>query len=148
MKSQKGISVIVSYVLLITLSVAMAGLVYTVIRYKASLPEEIKCPEGTSIFIYNYSCTAQPLQLNLTIKNNGFFNVSGVNVRIFNATSVCTNSIFPFSLPLAPSDITILTIDLSNQCTSPSRISILPFRYVGNKRIYCSDAVIETNITC
>jgi hypothetical protein len=145
MKSQKGISVIVSYVLLITLSVAMAGLVYTVIRYKASLPEEIKCPEGTSIFIYNYSCTAQPLQLNLTIKNNGFFNVSGVNVRIFNATSIC-NANFTFSPPLAPSAINILTIP--HQCTSPSRISILPFRDVRNKRIYCSDAVIETNITC
>jgi len=144
MKSRKGISVIVSYVLLITLSVAMAGLVYTVIRYKASLPEEIKCPEGTSILIYNYSCSAQ--QLNLTIKNNGFFNVSGVNVRIFNATSVCTNSISQFSLPLAPSAINILTI--SYQCTSPSRISILPFRDVRNKRVYCSDAVIETNITC
>jgi hypothetical protein len=143
MKSRKGISVIVSYVLLITLSVAMAGLVYTVIRYKASLPEEIKCPEGTSILIYNYSCFAQ--QLNLTIKNNGFFNVSGVNVRIFNATSVCTNSSL-FSPPLPPSAINILTID--HQCTSPSRISILPFRDVRNKRVYCSDAVIETNITC
>ena len=143
-KNLKGISVLISYVLLVVLSIAMAAIVYTVIRYKSTLPEEIKCPEGTSIYLYNYSCDAGLNKLNLTIKNNGFFNISGVSVRVFNSTGICNQTRYGFSPPMSPNEIEEINII----CSNPTKVSILPFRGEIGREIYCSNALIEQQISC
>lgn len=84
-ENKKGISILVSYVLLITLAIALAAATYTFLRTYAEkpLPEE-GCPEGTNIVIENYTCEDDGI--NITIKNRGLFNVTGVFIKIGNET--------------------------------------------------------------
>lgn len=74
MKNKKGISELISYVLLITLALAMAGGVYAYLRFYAEnpLPEE-QC-DGISVAIVEYSC--QDGEMTITIKNTGRFTCS------------------------------------------------------------------------
>ena len=94
MKNKKGVSEVVGYVLLVTFGIILAVVVYSYLRtYIPS--EDISCPDGVSVFVQDYSCDAN--SLNITLKNNGKFNVEGYFIH---ATSAPEQ-------PLA-------TIDLSN----------------------------------
>lgn len=73
-KNKKGISVMVGYVLLIAAIVAMGALVYTWLRTYVPTPS-LECPDGVSIFISDYECSES--ELNLTLKNNGMFDIAG-----------------------------------------------------------------------
>jgi hypothetical protein len=73
---KKGLSVVIGYVLLMTVSIAMSILVYQWI--KTYVPKDaLTCDEGTSIFInsINYNCATGILSL--TLKNNGRFGIDG-----------------------------------------------------------------------
>jgi hypothetical protein len=75
-KEKRGISVMVGYILLITLGIAMAILVYGYIR--TFVPSDsLECPAGTSISLKEISCEGN--NLNLTIKNNGRFTIHAAN---------------------------------------------------------------------
>lgn len=94
-KDKLGVSIMVGYVLLVSLAIVMGGMLYT--WMKSYLPEEpLECPEGVSIFVndYYYNCTNSTL--NLTLKNNGRFNIAGYFIH-------ATNN----------SNQTVATIDLS-----------------------------------
>ena len=82
--SKKGVSPVIGYILLITFVIIISIIVYQWV--KTYVPREaLECPDGVSIFIkekevdcegngpYNY--------LNLTLKNNGRFNISGYFIR-------------------------------------------------------------------
>ena len=77
-KNRKGLSAVMGYVLLISFAMVIGGVVY---YWMASyLPgEEIECPDGVSVFIEDFEC--EDFQFNLTIKNNGKFNVDGYFIR-------------------------------------------------------------------
>jgi len=139
----RGVSIIISYVLLILLSVSMAGLVYTFLQYRARLPAEIKCPEGTAVYLYNFTCD----NFNLTIKNNGLFNISGINVKSYNS-SLC-NQTGDIDLIIAPNEINSAIV---GGCINLKKIDILPFRKEQKgarvQRIYCNDARIITEVNC
>jgi len=81
----------IGYVILITLAVVMGGIVYT--WMKSYVPPEIEegeCDEGVSLFIPDSSCDIYEdegsLQLHLTIKNNGRFNIGGYFIYAANET--------------------------------------------------------------
>jgi len=82
-KSKKAVSELIAYVLLIGMSLMMAGGVYVWMKTIANQPmaEEV-CPEDISLIIHSYSCGDGVM--NLTVKNKGFFNVSGYIVKINN----------------------------------------------------------------
>ncbi len=147
MSNKLGVSIIVSYVLLILLSITMAAVVYTFMKYKARLPTEIKCPEGVSIYLYNYSCNGE---VNITIKNNGFFNISGINVKLYKNVQIC-NQTGDIDLIIVPNEIGEISIS-KGSCSNVSRVDILPFRKeirgVKTSRIYCKDARIVQEINC
>jgi hypothetical protein len=76
MINKKGLSVVIGYVLLITMAVVMAGVVY--VWMKSYVPKDsLECPDGTSLNVpsYFYNCTSKVL--NITLKNNGRFDVAG-----------------------------------------------------------------------
>lgn len=76
MKSKKGVSLMIGYVLLISLAVVMGAVLY--VWMKSYVPQEdIKCPDGVSLIVkdYSYNCTTNVLSLKLV--NNGNFNISG-----------------------------------------------------------------------
>ena len=73
---KKGLSEIIGYVLLISITMILSVIVYQWI--KTYVPKDaIECDEGVSIFVedYNYDCTGNILDL--TVKNNGRFDIAG-----------------------------------------------------------------------
>lgn len=102
MKKKKGVSAIVGYVLLISFGIVMSLIVYTYL--KTYTPKDaLACPEGVSIFLKEYSC--QNNILNITVKNNGRFNFSGYFIKAANSSTQ-----------------EVATIDLSKNFTDPTKI--------------------------
>ena len=63
-KNKRGISIVVGYVLLVSFAVFMGVVVYQ--WMKTFVPKEtLDCPEGTSLFIkdYTYKCSTGELNL-------------------------------------------------------------------------------------
>lgn len=75
-KSKKGVSLIIGYVLLITFSIILGVVVYKMLSTYVPR-EEVSCPEGASLLIkeYTYDCDENILILNIT--NNGRFDMGG-----------------------------------------------------------------------
>ena len=84
--TKKGISELVSYVLLISLAIVMAGMIFAYLKFYAEkpLPSE-SCPE-VSLIIEDYSCANDTLTL--TLRNQGRFDVDGLIVKINNGTAL------------------------------------------------------------
>jgi len=82
--NKKGVSEIVAYVLLISISFAIAAMVYSWLTFYVTPAKEIKCDEGVSLTIrgVTYNCTSK--SLNITLQNRGLFDVDGYKIRVNN----------------------------------------------------------------
>ena len=78
MKS-RGISEIVSYVLLVSIAVAISALVYAFLRLYIPKAQP-ECPDGISLAVTNAECTSGVLSLN--VQNTGRYKVSAAYVRL------------------------------------------------------------------
>jgi len=79
-KNKQGVSLMISYVLLIFITISLSIGVYIWLKDYATITEKINCKDGTSLTIENYNIERKNDNnntLNLSIKNNGLFNVSG-----------------------------------------------------------------------
>ena len=90
-KDKKAVSLIISYVLLISIGLAISGLVYGWLRFYVDVSEPEGCPEGVSLMImdHSYEQTAPSggnVSLNLTIENRGRFDIDGLVIRVNNRT--------------------------------------------------------------
>jgi hypothetical protein len=84
-KNRKGISLMIGYVLLMTVAVVMGILVYNWI--KTYVPKEgLACPDEVSIFIEKAVYYEAESILDVTIKNNGNFNVAGYFIHATNSS--------------------------------------------------------------
>src|SRR3989338_406008 len=75
-KSRRGLSEVIVYILLISMSIILSTIVYQWL--KSYVPAESPgCSDGVSLLLedYKYDCTAKKLELNL--KNNGRFGIAG-----------------------------------------------------------------------
>ena len=98
-RNKKAVSPMIGYILLISAAIFMSVIVYAWL--KTYVPRAaLECPETTSIFIESYTCIPNN-QLNITIRNNGNFNVAGYFIRISNKTGQ-----------------TLATVDLSSKLQS------------------------------
>lgn len=80
---KRGVSIMVGYVLLVTSAIIMSVIVYQWI--KTYVPTEaLECPNGVSVFLkkYVYNCGLE--ELNITLKNNGRFNLAGYFIHVTN----------------------------------------------------------------
>ncbi|MBA7678297.1 hypothetical protein ES703_86570 [subsurface metagenome] len=87
-KNRKGVSIIIGYVLLVTFAIIIGGVIYQWL--KGYVPTDfLECPDGVSIFINEVSCTniTGGLELDLTIKNNGRFDIAGYFIHATNDSS-------------------------------------------------------------
>ncbi len=79
-----GVSVIIGYVLLVTFAVITGAIVYNYLR--TYIPTQaLSCPDGVSLFVQDANYCGN--QLNLTIRNNGRFDVAGYFIRATNLSS-------------------------------------------------------------
>ncbi|MCK5149359.1 hypothetical protein KAJ87_00340 [Candidatus Pacearchaeota archaeon] len=75
-KSKKGVSIMIGYVLLIVFAIIISFVVYR--SLKTYIPKDvIECPEGVSIFIEQADFNSVTSILNLSLINNGKFNIAG-----------------------------------------------------------------------
>jgi len=80
-QNKKAMSIMIGYILLVSIILIMSTFIYTWL--KSYVPqEEIACPDGVSVFIKESRCyNDDGLKLNLTLKNNGRFNIDGFFVH-------------------------------------------------------------------
>jgi flagellin-like protein len=142
-RKRKAISSLIAYVLLIGMTIAMAGAVYAWLHFYVlnPLPAE-KCPAEISIVIYDHNCSEDILTL--TIQNRGNFNISGYIAKINNESggygiagkyplckagyTTCDNRAYPpGSSPLPPLGNFTESFNYSNY-TQITMIEIEPFR--------------------
>ncbi len=74
--NKKAISEIVSYVLLIAITLSIASIVYVYISFYMP-KEEQKCEENTAMILIDYSCNLSQNILSLEIKNKGQHSIDG-----------------------------------------------------------------------
>lgn len=84
LQNKNALSEVVGYVLLISISLALAGSVYTWLTYYVTPGQEVSCDDEVAVLIrdFNYNCSAN--SLNLTLQNRGNFNVEGYIIRVNN----------------------------------------------------------------
>lgn len=83
--SKKGVSVMIGYILLVSFAVMIGVIVFQWMN--TYVPRQtLECPSETSLFIknYNYNCINQTLDITLT--NNGKFNIAGYYIYASNST--------------------------------------------------------------
>ena len=78
--NKKGVSNIVAYVLLISVVIALAVVVYAGLKVFVVPVEVEECPVGTEVIINSYSCGGG--SLSLVLKNSGTFGVDGYEVKV------------------------------------------------------------------
>jgi len=84
---KKGVSEIVSYVLLISITFAIAGIVYSWLIFYVTPGKETKCEEGISLTIRSYSYNCNTKALNLSLQNRGLFDIDGYLIRVTNQSN-------------------------------------------------------------
>jgi len=82
---KKGISIMVSYVLLIVFVIIIGAIVYQWL--KTYVPAQaLECPDGVSLFIKDADFDSSDSQLIITLRNNGRFNLAGYFIHVTNSS--------------------------------------------------------------
>lgn len=153
--NKRALSEVVGYVLLISISLALAGTVYTWLKYYVNPGQEVLCEEDVAVVIrdFNYSCADS--SLNLTLQNRGNFNVAGYVVRVNNKTDA-KNGVYTINKTGQPLKVgqTVLDfyspiIDLSSLQTvsSLSIVEVQPIMIKNNVAIACAQ-VSKRSLSC
>ena len=84
LQSNKALSEIVAYVILITIALSLSALVYGWLKTYAGSPEGKECSDTTSLIIKDYNCTHinNDFYLTVTIKNKGLFTADGFLIKV------------------------------------------------------------------
>ena len=168
---KKGISIMIGYILLISLAVVMSVVVYRWL--KTYVPADtLECADGVSMIItsYTYDCPAKTLSI--TLKNNGRFSIGGFFIH---GSTDITEEIATIDLSqklldpegnhilgnsvvflsgtnvMTPDDAeganrkTVTFVSVGN---SLKKIELLPLRFEDKKPVSCGDAKIEEKIAC
>ncbi len=165
-KNKRGVSIIIGYVLLISFVLVISVVVYQ--WMKTYVPrDDIDCPDGVSLFVEDYSCSTT--QLNITLKNNGKFNIGGFFIYLTDspdqklATIDISQNITLGGDKMAPSGVKIYGADNSmrpnvaeqfqfNLSGTFYSMEILPIRWDEiNKRkrlVVCQNAKIREDLNC
>lgn len=171
---KKGLTEMLSYVLLVIIAVGLSALVFTYLS--VYVPKDtLQCSEDISLSLQDYSCKINPgggADLTINLANKGLFKIDAVYLRIskpdrrigelinnpegdintghcsFFLADDCTN---PSNQGLSPSKT------FTHIYTIPSKVipsagsyslEIQPATFVKDELALCSNAVIVQPITC
>ena len=169
--NKKGISVVLSYVVLIMIVIILAGMTYTWLKFR--IPKEIpKCPDDISIIIKNYCYVEEEIGeeddyeylLTVIFQNKGLFNIDGILIRYGDDVDDPAMNSFEMKneagawiespymeLETAPGETkTVKGLKYSEDDEEDiEKIELTPFIYKeGSKEIIlCEDAMISEEIT-
>lgn len=81
-KDKRAISNMVSYVLLIVITLSTAAGVYAFLKFKAQVPtDDATCEVDVSMTIKNYECEPGNSKIIIRLENSGFFNIDGFFIK-------------------------------------------------------------------
>ena len=146
MRSKRGMSEIIGYVLLVVIGLSLSVLVYGWLKGYIIKPG-VSCDEGVSISIRDYACLSNN-NINITFENNGRFNIPGVIVRA--AYTPEGKAIYETKLNYFPNDNLIPGEYVSQNFTfnsTISKIEIQPFSNPDKKVVLCP-GIITQLISC
>jgi hypothetical protein len=168
--NKKAISLMLSYVLLISMVIVTSAAVYLWMKDVMTGSSSISdCEEETSLILENYICDNATNLISFNFKNNGRFNVNGVVIKISNETDrypviilkkdnydsvdmVARQGKFVFDNPLKPEDSIFLKLKnqdvKDNTISTIKRISMQPFITDEKTKeiILCTQLKIEQEI--
>ena len=155
---KKGISEVLSYVLLVVIAVTVSTLVFTYLKLYIPKGEVPECPTDISVIVQDYSCINGDIKIDLV--NKGLFNVDSIYIRIGKEGRqtrqlVDNHYITNGLMPQANITLTYNVIDIVNTGTYILEVEPAIFTgkrksgYPGNKELaLCEKAVIDQNIEC
>ncbi|MFH1503615.1 MAG: archaellin/type IV pilin N-terminal domain-containing protein [Candidatus Diapherotrites archaeon] len=170
-KFKKGVSVIIGYVILVSFVIVLGIIVYS--WMKTYVPRaELECPDGISLFIEDYKCSSE--QLNLTLRNIGTFSIGGYFIRATTSPEQeiakldLSRNITKETAKLYPIGIRFGEITSTGNSLGPDENEIDIYNLTGGDRIYsleiipvrwqeennkrrlvsCKDAKIKETIEC
>lgn len=160
MRSKRGVSEIVGYVLLISITFSIAGLVFGWLRFYATPVDEITCEEGVSLTLrsYNYNCDTD--KLNLTLQNRGRFDFQGYIIRVNNmsGSKIGIYTLNKTGKPMTTAETyedVYSSIKIDDGTGSGSTIGgnlyfleIQPYQIIKGDTIYCKDVVVKQDLVC
>lgn len=152
--NKKGVSEMVSYVLLIVIAVGLASGVYYYLKIYVPSEKRIECPTGISLYASEIICNLNNSVLSVEFENSGLFNVSGAYVRMgAQNRTVKTNlnrgGVFIFDgVDLAPGQSFIFSENAGSIVNSPGtyNVDIQPAVVTKNGLAIC--AVSEYKVNC
>lgn len=169
-KNKRGLSEVIGYILLISISIIMSVVVYQWI--KTYVPKDSpKCAEGTSLFVKEILYDCANSKLNISVRNNGKFSINGYFIHVSNKANetlatidisgnitfggnVSGNSVIFSQLTensLEPAGIKTSSFNVAD-LGRLYRLEIIPIRIQeidGRKRVVsCGDSKVEETLNC
>ncbi len=154
---KRGVSEIVSYVLLISITFAIAAIVYSWLMFYVTPSEELKCDDGVALTIRSitYNCTNKSLSISL--QNRGLFDIDGYRVRVNNRTGadVGVYTINATGVPVG-TDVTITDYYVNSSIKDGASglingnltfVEIQAYNIIESRTISC-DNIAKHVITC
>ncbi len=166
---KKGISLMISYVLLISIVIALSIGVFAWMKVIIKDVEpSVDCKEGTSIILEDKECSGEGIgmaNLRLNLKNNGKFSIDGVIVAVSedvdkapviyllptDSPAETSAGISYFTDGLKPGEVKSVEflnrgIGKADIIENVRVIQIQPFIKPKGEKIVCKDAIIRQNI--
>ena len=167
---KKGVSLMISYVLLISIAIALAIAIFSWLNLISNVEPLKECNEGTSLILSSYYCNKTEHTITISVKNNGRFNIDGFILAITNDTkkipdvylkpNVSATKIkggyWYFYAPLKPGNINATKFEMKEEKIEGEWedvdfkyiriIKLQPFIKYKDRIIVCEDAVIEQEI--
>jgi hypothetical protein len=166
MKNKIGVSLMLSYVILIAIVIGLSIGVYVWLK-SFIITEKVDCDEGTSVILTNYEINPGSIKLN--IKNNGRFNVDGIIFTVSNDSNKNPNTyLIPYGITstdperfagveyfltqLKPGDEKTVEFTDKNKNSETYYLNLIkilqiqPFIMGKKGRIICSNAIFKENI--
>lgn len=159
-RNKRAVSEVVAYVLLISISLTLASMVFVWLKgYLPSDNSPIECEENVALIIkdVNYSCNDK--SLNFSVQNKGLFDVSGYITRVNNisAASLGIYTLNKTGVSLVTGDSYREYYSHANQTDEiPSKtiggvltlLEVQPFLIKNGKVVYCNNFVAKQSLSC
>lgn len=159
---KKGVSEMLSYVMLIIIAIAIAALVFGYLEIFVP-KDKPKCPADISLIIKEASCEISGANSNLAVmlENKGLFNVDSVYIRFGESSKKVLNlvnnpdeylinpeNVSAIGLPPSLSYLFEKSLSSSEYPPDEYSVEIQPAVVIKNKIIICENAVSRQNLEC
>lgn len=157
--NKKALSEIVSYAILIVITISLSVGVYTFLR--VYIPKNtIECNTDVALIVQDYSCSVETGEINLTLLNKGLFRIEASYIRLGNVgqkvkTQINKDDFLLFGSDnnpgLNPGDVSSVSYLLSEGIISSAgtyELEVQPAVIENNQLVMCKNAIITQPVEC